>query len=105
MGTYLSEEMIQKRGIVFRTVLTQPLTNINEPAHEILALFVLRGFVFQIRMRSHPVGLGVWFLVWPFVCFRGSCVRTARALAGLVGLVACAVGAMVSGASSNVLTI
>ena len=30
-----------------------------EPTHEILALFVLRKFILQIRMRSHPVGLAV----------------------------------------------
>ena len=32
---------------------------IFEPAHEIMALFVLRKFILQIRMRSHPVGLDV----------------------------------------------
>ena len=36
-----------------------------EPTHEILALFVLCKFILQIRMRSHPAGLDVWFLVWP----------------------------------------
>ena len=56
---------------------------IYEPTHEILALFVLRKFILQIRMRSHPVGLDVWFLVWPFVYFHSSCVRTAKALARL----------------------
>ena len=33
----------------------------NEPTHEILALFVLRKFILQIRMRNHPVRLDVWF--------------------------------------------
>ena len=31
-----------------------------EPTHEILTLFVLRKFILQIRMRSHPVGLDVF---------------------------------------------
>ena len=31
----------------------------NEPAHEIMALFVLRKFILQSSMRSHPVGLDV----------------------------------------------
>ena len=34
-----------------------------EPAHEIMALFVLRKLILQTHMRSHPVGLDVWFLV------------------------------------------
>ena len=36
-------------------------------------------------MRSHLVGLDVWFLVGPFVDFHTSCVRTAKALAKLCG--------------------
>ena len=35
----------------------------NEPAHEIMALFILRKHILQTRMRNHPVGLDVWFLV------------------------------------------
>ena len=46
-----------------------------------MALFVLRKLILHPRMRSHPVGLGVWFLVGPFVYFHSSCVRTAKALA------------------------
>ena len=46
-----------------------------EPAHEIMALFVLLKFPLQTSMRSHPVGLDVWFLVGPFVYFHTSCVR------------------------------
>ena len=34
-------------------------------------------------MRSHPVGLDVWFLVGPFIYFHSSCVRTAKALVRL----------------------
>ena len=41
----------------------------NEPCHEIMALSVLRKLILQTRMRSHPVGLDVWFLVGPFVYF------------------------------------
>ena len=54
-----------------------------EPAHEILALFVLRKFILQTCMRSHPVRLDVWFLVWLVVYFHTSCVRTAKASARL----------------------
>ena len=32
---------------------------INEPAHEIMALFVLPKLTLQTCMRSHPVGLDV----------------------------------------------
>ena len=56
-----------------------------EPAHEIMVLFVLRKLILQTRMRSHPMGLDVWFLDGPFVYFRTSCVRTAKALARLRG--------------------
>ena len=31
----------------------------TEPAHEIMALFVLGKFILQMHMRSHPVGLNV----------------------------------------------
>ena len=54
-----------------------------EPSHEIMALFVLRKLIFQTCMRSHPVALDVGFLVGPFVYFRTSCVRIAKALARL----------------------
>ena len=55
------------------------------PAHEIMALFVLRKCILQTRMRYHPVGLDVWFLVGPFVYFHTLCLRTAKALARLRG--------------------
>ena len=55
------------------------------PAHEIMVLFVFRKLIIQTRMRSHPVGLDVRFLVGPFVYFQTSCVRTANALARLRG--------------------
>ena len=32
---------------------------LNEPTHEILALFVLCKFILQIRVHSHPVRLDV----------------------------------------------
>ena len=57
------------------------VNNIFEPSHEIMVPFDLRKLIFQTRMRSHPVGLDVWFLVGPFVYFHTSCVRTAKALA------------------------
>ena len=54
-----------------------------EPCHEIMALFILRKFVLQTRMRSYPVGLDARFFIGPFVYFHTSCVRTAKALARL----------------------
>ena len=55
----------------------------NELTHEIMVLFVLSKLTLQTRMRSHPVGLHVWFLVGPFVYLHTSCVRTVQALARL----------------------
>ena len=84
---------------------------LNEPAHEILALFVLRKLILQSRMRSHPVGLDVWFLSDPLstVYFHTSCMRTAMALARLRGctgspepsLVAYVIRTKISCAGSN----
>ena len=48
-----------------------------------LLIFLL--FILQTRMRSHPLGLDVWFLVGPFVYIHISCVRTAKALVRLHG--------------------
>ena len=50
-----------------------------EPTHEIMALIALRKLNLQTCMRSNPLALHVWFLVRPFVYFRTSCVRTAKA--------------------------
>ena len=61
----------------------KPFNTFIEPAHEIMALFVLHKLILQTRMRSHPVGLDVWFLVGPFVYFHTLLVRTAKALARL----------------------
>ena len=36
-----------------------PENRFYEPAHDIMALFVLRKFILQTGMRSHPVGLDV----------------------------------------------
>ena len=36
-------------------------------------------------MRSHPVGLDVWFSVGPFVYYQTSCVRKVKALLRLHG--------------------
>ena len=49
-----------------------------DPAHEIMALFVLRKLILQSRMRSHPVGLDVR-LFGRTVYFHTQCVRTANA--------------------------
>ena len=72
-------------------------------------IFVPRKLILQTRMRSHPVGLDGWLLVWPFVYFHSSCVRTAKALARLRGCAgspspspfAYAVSTKVSWAGSN----
>ena len=32
----------------------------------------------QTRVRSHPMGLDVWYLVGPFFYFHTSCVRTVK---------------------------
>ena len=68
----------------------------NEPAREIMARFVLRKLILQTHMRSHPVGLDVWFFVGPFVYFHTSCVRTAKALVAYV------ISTIISWAGSNV---
>ena len=56
-----------------------------EPTHEIMILFVLHKLILQKHMRSHPVGLDVWFLVGLFIYFHTSCVRTTKSLARLHG--------------------
>ena len=81
----------------------------NEPSLEIMARFVLRKLILQLRMCSHPVGLDVWFLVGPSVYFHSSCVRTMKALARLRGcasspepsLVAYVISTIISCAGSN----
>ena len=79
-----------------------------EPAHEIMALIVLRNLILQTCMRSHPVGLDVWFLDGPFVYFHTSCVQTAKALSRMHGWpgwpepspVACEISTIISWAGS-----
>ena len=56
-----------------------------EPAHQIMALSVLHTLILQTCMRSHPVGLDVWFLVRYFIYFHMACVQTAKALVRLRG--------------------
>ena len=51
------------------------------PALEIIELFVLRILILQTRMRSHPVGLDVWFFGRTLRLLP--CVRTVKALARL----------------------
>ena len=58
-----------------------------EPSHEIMALFVLRKLILQMRMRSNPVGLDVWFWSDPsstsihYVCEQRRLRRVAWAFA------------------------
>ena len=74
-----------------------------------MALFVLNKLILQTRMRCHPVGLDVWFLVGPFVFLHPSCVRTAKAVARLrrcagssdPSLVAYVISTIISWAGSN----
>ena len=81
----------------------------NEPSHEIMVLFVLCKLILQRRMRSHPVGPDVWFLVGLFVYFHTSCLWTAKALVRLrrcagspePSLVACVISTINSRAGSN----
>ena len=65
---------------VYSTGNTSRKNLLYEPAHEIMALFVLRILIFHTRMRCHQ---DVWFLGGPFVYFHTLCVRTAKALARL----------------------
>ena len=74
-----------------------------------MALFILRKLILQMRMRSHPVGLDVWYLIGPFVYFHTSYMRTAKALVRLRGcagspspsLVAYVISIIISWAVSN----
>ena len=70
---------VQPRGQVCFSQTLRATVFIFEPAH-IIALFVLRKFILQTHMGSHPVWLDVSFLVRPFVYFHISCVQTAKAL-------------------------
>ena len=82
---------------------------VNGPADEIMVLFILRKLILQTSMRSHPVGLVVWFLVGSFVYHHTSCVWTAKVLARLCGcagssepsLVAYVISTIISWAGSN----
>ena len=38
-------------------------SNILEPSHELMALFILHKLILKTRMHSHPVGLDIYF-VW-----------------------------------------
>ena len=104
----VSHKHITDRIVLLRSEKGKQQT-LNEPAREIMALFILHKLILQMRMRSYPVGLNVWFLVWPFVYFHTSCVRTAKALARLHGcagspepsLVAYVISTIISWAGSN----
>ena len=41
-----------------------------------MVLFVLRKLIFLMRMRSHTMGLDVWFLVGPIVYFHNLCANS-----------------------------
>ena len=56
-----------------------------KPAHEMMALFVLRKRILQTCMCSHPVVLDFCFMLGTFVYFHTSWVRTVKALARLRG--------------------
>ena len=85
-------------------------TFINDKAHEIMVFFVRNKLILQMRMRSHSMGLDVWFLVGPFIYFHSLCVRTAKALVRLRGcagshepsLFAYVIRTIISWAGSNV---
>ena len=68
---------------VNETSVKEDTCSVFEPTHEIMALFILRELILQTSMRSHPVGLDVWFLVGPFLHFHTLCVQIAKALARL----------------------
>ena len=70
------------------------LENWFEPSHGILVLFDLPKLILQTHMRSHPVGLDVWFLVRHFVYFHTLCVKA------LARPVACVVSTKISWAGS-----
>ena len=72
-------------AITFSLCMSRLCKLVVEPSHEIMALFVLRKDILQTRMRSHPVGLDVLFVVRPFVYFHTSCMRTVKALVRLLG--------------------
>ena len=80
-----SGKVLQSWSERFRKTLFKQLLDKlwYEPCHEIMVLFVLVKLIAQKHMRSHPMGLDVWFLVWPFIYFHTSCVWIAKALARL----------------------
>ena len=95
MGTGILLQSESERWLVEKGMLdcgcegeaetVKQIKSLFEPAHEIMALFVLCNLILQSRMHSHPLGLDVCFLVRPFGYFHTSCVRTAMALARLCG--------------------
>ena len=84
-----------------------------EPAHEIMALRILRKLILQTGMRSHTVGIDVWFLVGLFVYFHISCVWTVKTLARLRGfagspepsLIAYVISTLISWAGSHLFSV
>ena len=87
MGTHwncLAEAILMSTNNIWQCFFFGELKK-TEPPCEIMALFILHKLILQTCIRSHPVGLDVWFLVGPFVYFRTSCVWTAKALTRLRG--------------------
>ena len=80
------------------------LTKVFEQAPEIMALFVLHKLILQTRMRSHQVGLDVWFLVGLFAYFHTTCMRTAKALARLRGCAGSAEPSLVAYVISTIIS-
>ena len=105
-----SINMILKKNVhkfVTTGACANPRTYTNEPAHEIMALFVLLKLI-QPRMRSHPVGLDVWFCSDPsstsifYVCEQRK-LWWDRGCAGSPesSLIAYAISTIISWAGSN----
>ena len=65
MGAYREIQSRSAISCVSEVIIMMHSTKRNEPCHEIMVLFALRKLIIQTRMRSHPVGLDVSFLVGP----------------------------------------
>ena len=56
-----------------QSLLPYHIGGTNEPAHEIMVLFVLRKLTLQTRLPNHPMGLDGLCLVGRFVYFHTLC--------------------------------
>ena len=76
---YMGVSKIEKN---INSILLKSLLQLTfEPCHEIMVVFILRKLILQMRMRSHPVGLDICFLVGPYC--QTSIVQTGKALVRL----------------------